>query len=176
MTATGSRRGAWRRWRPVATAAVAAALAAALSIRPADVRTLSPRGAGDGDGAVGGGAPGLAWDVLASLDVGTGRMGAVLARHAGTPVRVPGYIVPLAHDAAGVTEFLLVPFVGACVHVPPPPANQMVHVRLRPGRGVAMRWWEPVSVTGVLRVERTSSPFGAVGFSMVGASVAGFET
>jgi len=42
----------------------------------------------------------------------------------GQVVRLPGFIVPIDYSGEGVTAFILVPFVGACVHVPPPPANQ----------------------------------------------------
>ncbi len=47
----------------------------------------------------------------------------------GQHVRLPGYIVPLEVSEEGrTTEFLLVPYFGACIHVPPPPSNQIVHV------------------------------------------------
>ena len=45
-------------------------------------------------------------------------------------VRLPGYLLPLEITGKKVTEFLLVPWVGACIHTPPPPPNQIVHVRL----------------------------------------------
>jgi hypothetical protein len=49
-------------------------------------------------------------------------------------VKLPGFIVPLELDDNGkVTEFFLVPYFGACIHVPPPPANQMVYVTLKEG-------------------------------------------
>ena len=46
----------------------------------------------------------------------------------GKPVRIPGYLLPLEFDGDKVSEFLLVPYVGACIHTPPPPPNQIVHV------------------------------------------------
>ncbi|MFK7875456.1 MAG: DUF3299 domain-containing protein, partial [Paracoccaceae bacterium] len=46
----------------------------------------------------------------------------------GKIVRLPGFIVPIDYSGTGVVAFILVPFVGACVHVPPPPANQLVFV------------------------------------------------
>ncbi|MEM6423345.1 MAG: DUF3299 domain-containing protein, partial [Pseudomonadota bacterium] len=46
----------------------------------------------------------------------------------GRRIRLPGYMVPMAFDGTGVTELLLVPYVGACIHVPPPPPNQIVLV------------------------------------------------
>lgn len=50
----------------------------------------------------------------------------------GKYVKLPGYIVPLESDEGGLLdEFLLVPYYGACIHVPPPPPNQVVYVRLK---------------------------------------------
>lgn len=43
-------------------------------------------------------------------------------------IRLPGYVLPLEFNGTKVTEFLLVPYVGACIHVPPPPPNQIVYV------------------------------------------------
>ncbi len=47
----------------------------------------------------------------------------------GKAIKVPGYLLPLAFDEAGVSEFLLVPYVGACIHTPPPPRNQIIYIR-----------------------------------------------
>ena len=47
----------------------------------------------------------------------------------GKLVRMPGYMLPLEFSGKHVTEFLLVPWVGACIHTPPPPPNQIVHVK-----------------------------------------------
>lgn len=46
----------------------------------------------------------------------------------GQAVRLSGFIVPIDYKGTGVTAFILVPYVEACVHVPPPPANQLVFV------------------------------------------------
>jgi hypothetical protein len=62
-------------------------------------------------------------------------------------VKMPGYVLPLEYAGSKVTEFLLVPFVGACIHVPPPPPNQIVHVKVEDGfedSGI----FTPVYVTG----------------------------
>ncbi len=67
----------------------------------------------------------------------------------GMAVRMPGYVLPLELTGGEVREFLLVPFVGACIHVPPPPPNQMVFVAAdRPF--VSEGLYEPVWVEGVL--------------------------
>ena len=47
----------------------------------------------------------------------------------GEQIRLPGYVLPLEFTGTKVREFLLVPYVGACIHTPPPPANQMVYVK-----------------------------------------------
>ena len=44
-------------------------------------------------------------------------------------IRLPGYVLPIEFKGKQVTEFLLVPWVGACIHTPPPPPNQIVHVK-----------------------------------------------
>lgn len=67
----------------------------------------------------------------------------------GQRVRLSGYLLPLEFDGGEVSEFLLVPFVGACIHVPPPPPNQIVHVVLD-GRYAADSVYAPVTVTGTL--------------------------
>jgi hypothetical protein len=67
----------------------------------------------------------------------------------GQIVRLPGYLLPLEFSGKQVSEFLLVPWVGACIHTPPPPPNQIVHVK--PEKPVAMSgMFEAVWVTGQL--------------------------
>ena len=51
----------------------------------------------------------------------------------GSEIRIPGYMLPLTREGQKVTEFLLVPWVGACIHTPPPPPNQMIHVSVADG-------------------------------------------
>ena len=65
----------------------------------------------------------------------------------GQTVRMPGYLLPLEFSGKEVTEFLLVPYVGACIHTPPPPPNQIVHVKAeKPVANVTV--FSPVWVTG----------------------------
>lgn len=70
----------------------------------------------------------------------------------GQKIRMPGYALPLEFVEAGVSEFLLVPYVGACIHVPPPPPNQMVLVKLNQTYKMESLY-DPVWVTGVLRIK-----------------------
>ena len=71
----------------------------------------------------------------------------------GQQVRMPGYVLPLEMDGKKVTEFLLVPYVGACIHSPTPPPNQIVHVKHAKGFEAA-GLFAPVWVEGVLRTVR----------------------
>lgn len=82
----------------------------------------------------------------------------------GARIRLPGYVVPLEQSGGEVREFLLVPYFGACIHSPPPPANQIVHVVLAKPR--AMRTMDTVWVTGTMKTRRQDSPMGISGYSM----------
>jgi len=48
-------------------------------------------------------------------------------------IKIPGYITPITFEGENVTEFLFVPYRGACIHVPPPPSNQIIYVKLAKG-------------------------------------------
>ncbi|AHE99682.1 hypothetical protein THITH_16825 [Thioalkalivibrio paradoxus ARh 1] len=83
----------------------------------------------------------------------------------GERVRLGGFVVPLEGDGSRVTEFLLVPFYGACIHVPPPPPNQVVHVHVN-GDGISARSFDAVWLTGTMRAQRSSSELADAGYSM----------
>ena len=83
----------------------------------------------------------------------------------GKIVRLPGFIVPIEYKGTGVTAFILVPYVGACVHVPPPPANQLVFVTTGdPYESKGL--FEPVSVTGMLGTAATSTRLAQIGYAL----------
>ncbi len=89
----------------------------------------------------------------------------------GQTVRLPGYLVPLEETKDGLKEFLLVPYFGACIHSPPPPANQIVHVLPKvPAKG--LRSMDTVWVTGVLTGARTDSYMGMSGYRIEATQVA----
>ncbi|ANH68356.1 DUF3299 domain-containing protein [Mitsuaria sp. 7] len=86
------------------------------------------------------------------------------------PVRLPGYVVPLQTDRDGVREFLLVPYFGACIHMPPPPANQIILVKLaQPAK--QLRSMDTVWASGVMRLDRQPSDMGVSGYRLDAASV-----
>jgi len=88
----------------------------------------------------------------------------------GKPVRLPGFVVSLDREGEALKEFLLVPYFGACIHVPPPPANQIIHVRS--AKAVKnVRTMDAVWISGVLKVERSDSSMGASSYSMKAVTV-----
>ncbi|MBL8386355.1 MAG: DUF3299 domain-containing protein [Burkholderiales bacterium] len=79
-------------------------------------------------------------------------------------VRIAGFVVPLERRGMLVHEFLLVPYFGACIHTPPPPANQILHVfPAKPVNAVAM---DPVWVEGALETRRSSTSMGNAGYRL----------
>ncbi|MBW4709538.1 DUF3299 domain-containing protein [Roseobacter sp. YSTF-M11] len=83
----------------------------------------------------------------------------------GQIVRLPGFIVPVDYSGTGVTAFILVPFVGACVHVPPPPANQLVFVTTAvPYESSGL--FEPVNVIGMFGTASTSTQLADIAYAL----------
>jgi len=83
----------------------------------------------------------------------------------GLVVRLPGFILPIDYTGTRVTAFILVPFVGACVHVPPPPANQLVFVTTQePYESAGM--YEPVNVVGMFGVSSMSTQLADIGYAL----------
>jgi hypothetical protein len=77
----------------------------------------------------------------------------------GNKVRIPGFVIPIEQGDKGVDEFLLVPYFGACIHTPPPPANQIIHVKLsdpEPSMGAMQAYW----VWGELTSSKFSTELG----------------
>lgn len=93
----------------------------------------------------------------------------------GQQIKLPGYIVPLDVTEEGrVTEFLFVPYFGACIHVPPPPSNQIVHVRSE--LGVLMdELSQPFWIEGPLKVEASTSDMGSAGYQMEAEKIYPYE-
>lgn len=90
-------------------------------------------------------------------------------------VRMPGYILPLDYATQGeASEFLLLPYHGACVHYPPPPPNQIVYLRSpEPIRFNSL--WEPVWVEGRMELQRIDTDLAASAYSMTVRSVTPYQ-
>ena len=92
----------------------------------------------------------------------------------GARIRMPGFVVPLDASREGFTEFLLVPYHGACIHTPPPPANQIVHVvSKQPVKGFASM--SAVWVSGTMQVARKDTGMGVSGYALELSAIENYQ-
>jgi uncharacterized protein len=112
--------------------------------------------------------PSLTWDNLRGLDPQSGKMPADLKKHDGAIVRVPGSIIPLEDNDQEVSEFLLVPYPLACIHVPAPPPNQIVHVKMDKGKKVPFDFYAPVWAQGRLKIQHEQNMYTDTSYFMTG--------
>lgn len=81
-------------------------------------------------------------------------------------IRIAGYIVPIEYDDNQViTEFFLVPYFGACIHVPPPPPNQLIYVK-HPKGFTLPDLYTPFWVDGTVVIETQENELGLSAYSM----------
>ena len=83
----------------------------------------------------------------------------------GALIKMPGFIIPIDMAAEGVSSFVLVPYVGACIHTPPPPPNQLVFVTTKaPWPGETL--WDAVWVTGKMQTKLQKTDVAETGYSL----------
>ncbi len=88
----------------------------------------------------------------------------------GKAVKIAGFVVSLEREGDALKEFLLVPYFGGCIHVPPPPANQIIHVHSdKPIKGI--RTMDAVWISGVITVKPSSTQMGDAGYSVAAQHV-----
>jgi hypothetical protein len=88
--------------------------------------------------------------------------------HINSAIRIAGYVVSLDANRKQISEFLLVPYFGACIHLPPPPANQIILVRLKkPTTKLASM--DTVWVQGTLREARVDTGLAVTGYTLEGS-------
>ena len=105
---------------------------------------------------------------------GTVDPSALVTEYNGERVRLPGYVLPLDFAGTSIQEFLLVPYVGACIHVPPPPPNQIVYVTIE--EGIEVRgMFEPVWVTGTFDTASISNELADIGYRIEAELVEPYE-
>nr|WP_240435594.1 DUF3299 domain-containing protein [Photobacterium salinisoli] len=102
------------------------------------------------------------------------RVGSVRPELNGSNVRIPGFVIPLEGDENTITEFLLVPYFGACIHVPPPPPNQIVYVKFPKGAPV-QQLWDVVYVVGKLNVQTTEHELAETGYLLHGTLIEEYD-
>ena len=83
---------------------------------------------------------------------------------AGKKIKLPAYVVPLESNTESYNEFLLVPYFGACIHVPPPPPNQTIFAVDK--KGIKNQLFDAVWAYGTLQIETTNSELAESGYSM----------
>lgn len=93
----------------------------------------------------------------------------------GQRIKIPGYVLPLDFTDEKLTEFLLLPYHGACIHVPPPPTNQTVFVKTDK-EGVSIRgMFSTVWISGVLKIETMESELAEAGYTLYAEKVEPYE-
>lgn len=92
----------------------------------------------------------------------------------GAAVRIPGFVVPLERVRDEIREFLLVPYYGACIHTPPPPANQIIHVLVEPPLKNTQTM-DAVWVSGRLETLRAETAMGTSGYRMKAVKIVPYE-
>ena len=95
------------------------------------------------------------WETLAEYDLSKQKPGKSLKKVINKKVSITGFIVPLDYSKKSITEFLLVPFIPACMHVPPPPANMTVSVKLDKKNAIAPGYY-PFQVKGTITIDTSS--------------------
>lgn len=83
----------------------------------------------------------------------------------GQSVKLPGFIVPMDVGTDGVTGFVLVPYVGACIHVPPPPPNQLVFVTTRKP-WPSDQLWDAIWVSGRMSTGLQTTELAQIGYRL----------
>lgn len=113
------------------------------------------------------------WRLLNQMDYVTNTATSELKALEGKQIKIPGFMVPLEDNQHLVTEFLLVPTPQACIHVPPPPPNQMVYVKMK--KGTESKVGLPVWVYGEFKIATQRSQYGEVSFEVTGEEVEDYK-
>lgn len=96
------------------------------------------------------------WETLKTLefDAKTKKnvIKADLQKVLGKEITMKGFMMPLDYESKEIVEFLFMPYVPSCMHVPPPPANQLVLVKMKKGSKIKPSFY-PVELTGKLAVD-----------------------
>ena len=92
----------------------------------------------------------------------------------GSMVKIPGFVIPLEGDDKMITEFLLVPYFGACIHVPPPPPNQIIYVKFEKGAPI-QQLWDVIYIVGKLKTETINSELAETGYLIEGVRLEEYD-
>jgi len=94
----------------------------------------------------------------------------------GQKIKIPGYVTVLEQDKGLVREFLLVPYYGACIHVPPPPLNNTLLIKLKKNQRLHFDdVYSPVWVKGIIQTKNTKTDLATAGYLINNAEVKLFD-
>jgi hypothetical protein len=98
----------------------------------------------------------VSWETLKTLDMDAKTKKAIipdaLKKAISSEVTLKGFMMPLDYESKEIVEFLFMPYVPSCMHVPPPPANQLILVKMKKGAKIKPSFY-PIELVGKLSVE-----------------------
>ncbi len=103
----------------------------------------------------------LSWEILSEYDIKNKNPGKNLNKVINKNISIKGYMLPLDYSKKSIKEFLLLPYIPSCYHVPPPPPNMIINVKVNKKRGIKISYY-PVKVSGKLNVTKlktTKDPY-----------------
>jgi hypothetical protein len=113
------------------------------------------------------------WKKLSLVDPRKDDVPAKVKALVGKKIQVAGFFILNEIEGDYLNEFLLTPVSGGCIHVPPPPANYIIHVNMAPGKKIKIRW-NPIVVEGVLQLTENRKERGMYFYEMVAQKVTDF--
>jgi hypothetical protein len=117
----------------------------------------------------------IGWKDLEGLDVDTGRITPELKALDSQIVKLPGFMVPLTDNLESFREFLIVPDAQACIHMPPPPPNQILYVSAKKDIPIGLTLY-PFWFQGKLELMPTNSKYGRVSYTLTLQRLSYFQT
>jgi hypothetical protein len=95
----------------------------------------------------------------------------------GQKIKIPGYVTVLEQNKGLVSEFLLVPYYGACIHVPPPPLNNTLLIKPKKNQRIHLDdTYSPVWVKGIIHTKNTKTDLATAGYLIKNAEVELFDS
>ena len=101
----------------------------------------------------------VSWKILKEYDLDSKEMGKNLKKIVNKDIAIKGFMIPLDYSEKKIKDFLLVPYMPSCAHVPPPPANAIISVTIKNKSQVKPSYY-PVEVTGKIKVDQSESKKG----------------
>jgi len=102
----------------------------------------------------------VSWRILQEYDVNNEKIGTNLKKIINKSIIIKGFMIPLDYSEKNIKEFLLVPYMPSCAHVPPPPPNMIINVKVQNKSGVKPSYY-PVEITGKIKIAKSekSNPY-----------------